>query len=59
MTRGINPCEGPFVRHHFVHEVITDGDSSDYTHNNLVHMMIKILLVTKFEDCLDLVDTCH
>lgn len=53
--RWIDRCEGPFVRHHFVHEVTTRGDI-DYTHDNIHHMMSKTLSVTKFEDCLDLID---
>ena len=44
--------------YHFFHEVIARGDivvSKVSTHDNPVDMMVKTLLVTKFDHCLDLV----
>ena len=49
------------VRYHFVHEVIACGDivvTKLRTHDNPADMMTMTLLVTKFEHCLDLVDSC-
>lgn len=46
-------AKNPFVHYHFVREAIASGEI-DCTYNNPIYMMSKTLLVTKFEDCLDL-----
>ncbi|RVW86372.1 Retrovirus-related Pol polyprotein from transposon TNT 1-94 [Vitis vinifera] len=46
------------MQYHFVRDIIARGDivvGKVSTHDNLIDMMTKTLLVAKFEHCLDLV----
>ena len=46
------------MQYHFVRDIIARGDivvGKVSTHDNLIDMMTKTLLVAKFERCLDLV----
>lgn len=55
VINGIDSHEKLFITHHFVCEVITHGDFS-YTHDNLINMIIKVLLIPKSDNRLNLVD---
>lgn len=59
MTNDTDSCEKPFISYHFVREVILCGESGDidYTHDDPIDMMTKILSVTKFDNRLKLIDT--